>query len=259
MREAAGKDDTENMADETKQFSLKLEQLCALGRRSSMRLSVGQIQSALEDTHLTKEQMQMVYTYLDQMAIEVYDPETGDSLSPDIGRRPSLELYLEEIDRLPHLPEDAEYLLFERAAAGDAEAANTLIERYLTTACDLAAEFEETHPKVEVEDLVQEANTGLVMAMTEIKKQKSLALYRVWLLNYITSFLEDSVQRLEEMMNSDVRIVNRMNKLADTVRELEEEMGHKPAVEELSAFLELPSEEIRNLLRVADMDISQEE
>ena len=244
------------MADEVKLFSQKLEELRALAQRSSMRLSVQQIESVLADTHLTKEQMQMVYTFLDQMAIEVYDTDTGDSYLAAGDRRPALEAYLEELDRLPPLPEDVEYLLFERAAKKDTEAAHTLIERYLQTACDLAAEFEDSHSRVEVEDLIQEANTGLVMAMTEIRSQKSLALYRVWLLNYITAFLEESVKRLEEMMNSDVRIVNRMNRLADTIRELEEELGHKPSVEELSAFLELPSEEIRNLLRVAEMDLA---
>jgi RNA polymerase primary sigma factor len=97
------------------------------------------------------------------------------------------------------------------------------------------------------------------MAMTEIRPQKSLALYRVWLLNYVTAFLEERVQNLEELMNADERIVNRMNRLADTIRELEEELGHKPSVEELSAFLELPTEEIRNLLRVAEMDLPSSE
>jgi DNA-directed RNA polymerase specialized sigma subunit len=35
------------------------------------------------------------------------------------------------------------------------------------------------------------------------------------------------------------------------VRELEEELGHKPSAEELSAFLELPLEDIHGLLRIA--------
>ena len=247
------------MTKDAERFSQKLEELRALGRRSFMRLSVQQIQSVLEDDHLTKEQMQMVYAYLNQMAIEVYDPDTGDSVSSSMKPVRALEAYLEEVDRFSPLSKEEEFLLFDRAAKKDAQAANTLIERYLQTACDLAAEYEDPASKVEVEDLIQEANTGLVMAMTEIRPQKSLALYRVWLLNYVTAFLEERVQNLEELMNADERIVNRMNRLADTIRELEEELGHKPSVEELSAFLELPTEEIRNLLRVAEMDLPSSE
>lgn len=248
------------MADAAGRFREKLEALCALGRRSGMRLSVQQIQEALEEEHLSFSHLQMVYTYLDQMAIEIYDPEIGDVPSSEPARRRSLEVYLEELDRYAALPEDAERMLFEKAAEGDREAGAALIERYLTTVCDLAAEYEKVHPGVETEDIVQEANTGLVLGVGALEKEESLAAYRARLLNYVTSYLEESVKNLEEMMKSDSRVVNRMNKLADTIRELEEELGHKPSIDELSVFLELPAEDIRDLLRVGGdgLKISEE-
>ena len=237
------------MADASVRFREKLEKLCALGRRSGMRLTAGQVQDALKEEKLTADQLQMVYTYLDQMAIEVYDPDLDESsCGPD--RRGALEVYLEELDRIAPLPEDAEFLLFERASSGDREAAGTLIERYLTTACDLASEYEGRHPNVETEDLVQEANIALVTGVAALRKEKSLAAYRARLLNHVAVSMEESVKKLEEMMNSDLRVVNRLNQLADTIRELEKQLGHKPSIEEVSAFLELPEEDIRNLLRV---------
>ncbi len=238
------------MADETERFRGKLDRLCALGRRSGMRLDVQEILDVLEEEHLSADQLQLVYTYLDQMGIVIYDSEMEDALSSGYRRR-SLEVYLEELDRIAALPEDAEYLLFERAAGGDREASNTLIERYLSTVCDLASEYEAAHPMVESEDLIQEANTGLVLAVVALEKESTLAAYRVKLLNSVSAFMEERVKELEEMISSDTRVVNRMNKLADTIRELENEIGHKPSVEELSAFLELPAEEIENLLKVA--------
>ena len=238
------------MADETERFRGKLDRLCALGRRSGMRLDVQEILDVLEEEHLSADQLQLVYTYLDQMGIVIYDSEMEDALSSGYRRR-SLEVYLEELDRIAALPEDAEYLLFERAAGGDREASNTLIERYLSTVCDLASEYEAAHPMVESEDLIQEANTGLVLAVVALEKESTLAAYRVKLLNSVSAFMEERVKELEEMISSDTRVVNRMNKLADTIRELENEIGHKPSVEELSAFLELPAEEIEILLKVA--------
>ena len=238
------------MADETERFRGKLDRLCALGRRSGMRLDVQEILDVLEEEHLSADQLQLVYTYLYQMGIVIYDSEMEDALSSGYRRR-SLEVYLEELDRIAALPEDAEYLLFERAAGGDREASNTLIERYLSTVCDLASEYEAAHPMVESEDLIQEANTGLVLAVVALEKESTLAAYRVKLLNSVSAFMEERVKELEEMISSDTRVVNRMNKLADTIRELENEIGHKPSVEELSAFLELPAEEIENLLKVA--------
>ena len=266
------------MADVTLRFRQKLEELCALGRRSGMRLSVQQIQSAMEGEHLLAEHLQLIYHYLDEMSIEIYDPDLEEeSASRDVRKR-SLELYLEELDRLTPLDEETEYQLFGRAAEGDREAAHALIERYLPTVCDLASEYERADTgdgkaatgrgdakryrkpyRMEAEDLAQEANTGLVMGVSALEKETSLTAYRAKLLNYVTSYLEKSVRNLEEMMNSDTRVVNRMNALADTVRTLEEELGHKPSIGEVSAFLEIPAEDIRNLLRVAGDDLKIED
>ena len=244
------------MADVTLRFREKLNDLCVLGRKSGMRLSVRQIHDAMKQEHLSVEQLQLIYNYLDQMSIEIYDPELSDEASGEGSHRRSLEIYLEELDRFAPLPEDLELQLFDKAAAGDREASHVLIERYLTMVCDLASEFEKERSGVDAEDIVQEANTGLVMAVSGLEKQESLSAYRAYLLNYVTSYLEESVRNLEEMMKSDSRIVNRMNKLADTIRELEDELGHKPSVEELSVFLDLSADDIRELLRVGGENLT---
>ncbi len=242
------------MADAAERFREKLDELSALARRSGMRLSAARVQDALKEEGLTDDQLRLVYTYLDQMAIEIYDPDLEEP-SDVQRRRGALEVYLEELDRIAPLPEDAEFLLFERAAGGDREASNTLIKRYLATVCDLASEYEGAHPKVETEDLVQEANIALVCAVASLEREKSLAAYRARLLNSVAGSMEENVKRLEEMMNSDSRVVNRLNQLADTIRELEKQLGHKPSIEEVSAFLELPEEDIRDLLRLGGEDL----
>lgn len=168
------------------------------------------------------------------------------------GRR-SLEVYLDEVEAITPLPESEELCLFRRAAGGDREAANALIELYLGAVCDLVSEYEKTHQGVETEDLVQEANTGLVLGVAALQQEEevdSLAAYRARLLNHVMSYLEESVKSLEEVKNSDSRIVNRMNQLLDTIRELEAQLSHKPSIEELSVFLDLPEEDIRDLLRL---------
>ncbi len=242
------------MADETKRFREKLDELTALAKRNKMKLTVQQVEDLLSQEKLPDEKMQLIYAYLDQMSIEVYDPQMEEKPSGQGERKSALDLYLEELDRFTPLPEDVERMLFDRAAGGDGEAADTLIERYLATVCDLASEFEKDSDRIDAEDLIQEANTGLVMAVNALEKEESLAAYRVKLLNYVTGYLEESVKNLREMMNADSRIVNRMNKLADAARSLEEELGHKPSIEELSAFLELPEENIRDMLRIGGQD-----
>ena len=246
------------MTDETKVFSEKLQELIQYSRDNGDRLSAGKIQDAFEGLSLDDEKLQMVYAYLDQMGVQVYDPLMED-VSHDGSHRPALEAYLEELETITDLPHDVELKMFHMAADGDQEARGTLVSRYLGTACDLAGEFEGKGSRIEPEDLIQEANLGLLMAVNELEKEESLAAYRVKLLNSVTTWLEERVQEMEEELRSESKVVSRMNRLAQSVHELEEQLEHKPSIEELSAYLDLTTEEIQDLLRVGGEKLTIED
>ena len=246
------------MTDETKVFSEKLQELIQYSRDNGDRLSAGKIQDAFEGLSLDDEKLQMVYAYLDQMGVQGYDPLMED-VSHDGSHRPALEAYLEELETITDLPNDVELKMFHMAADGDQEARSTLVSRYLGTACDLAGEFEGKGSRIEPEDLIQEANLGLLMAVNELEKEESLAAYRVKLLNRVTTWLEGRVQEMEEELRSESKVVSRMNRLAQSVHELEEQLEHKPSIEELSAYLDLTTEEIQDLLRVGGEKLTIED
>ncbi len=237
------------MTDETKVFREKLQELTQYAAENGDRVSVGKIRDAFKGLSLNEEKLQMVYAYLDQTGIQVYDPLVED-VSHDGSHRPALEAYLEELDAIAGLPADLELKMFHMAAEGDKEARDTLIARYLAAACDLAGEFEGKAGRAEAEDLIQEANVGLLTAMSELEKEESLAAYRVKLLNRVTTYLEDRVREMEEEYRGESKVVSRMNRLAQSVHDLEEQLEHKPSIEELSAYLDLTTQEIRDMLRV---------
>jgi len=246
------------MADETRVFREKLQELKDYARENGGRIAAGRIRDVLGELLLDPAKLQMVYAYLDQTGIEVYDPEL-DGLGEGGAHRPALESYLEELDRIVAIPEEMELKLFHATADGDAGARETLIARYLTTACDLAGEFERTDSRIDAEDLIQEANMGLILAMDGMEREETLAAYRVRLLNRITEYLEESVRQMEEELRGEARVLSRMNRLADTVHELEEQLEHKPSIEEVSAYLDLPEEEIRSMLRVGGENLTIED
>jgi RNA polymerase primary sigma factor len=53
-------------------------------------------------------------------------------------------------------------------------------------------------------------------------------------------------------------IAEKVNHINDTVHTLEDELEHKISVDELSAYLEMPAEEIRGILRMAGDEIDVE-
>jgi len=246
------------VTDETKVFSEKLQELIEYSGKNGDRLPAGKIQEAFEGLSLDDEKLQMVYAYMDQMGVQVYDPSMED-VSHDGSHQSALETYLEELESITDLPRDLELKLFHMAADGDKEAGGTLVSRYLSTACDLAGEFEGKGLKVETEDLIQEANLGLLMAVNELEREESLAAYRVRLLNRVTTYLEERVREMEEELRGESKVVSRMNRLAQSVHELEEQLEHKPSIEELSAYLDLTTQEIRDLLRVGGEKLTIED
>ena len=200
----------------------------------------------------------MIYAYLGQMGIEVYDPKT-EEMSHDGMHRPSLESYLEELDAISELPPEVELQMFHQAAQGDRQSRDVLVSRYLAAACDLAGEFERKDRRIDAEDLIQEANVGLLIAMDELEKETSLAAYRVKLLNRITQYLEERIQQMLDELSSEAKVLNRMNRLAQSVHELEEQLEHKPSIEEVSAYLDLTTEEIQNLLKIGGEKLTIED
>ena len=246
------------MADETKLFRDKLHELTQLSSDNGDRLSVGMIRDAFGNLSLDDEKMQMIYAYLGQMGIEVYDPET-EEMSHDGMHRPSLESYLEELDAISELPPEVELQMFHQAAQGDRQSRDVLVSRYLAAACDLAGEFERKDRRIDAEDLIQEANVGLLIAMDELEKETSLAAYRVKLLNRITQYLEERIQEMLDELSSEAKVLNRMNRLAQSVHELEEQLEHKPSIEEVSAYLDLTTEEIQNLLKIGGEKLTIED
>ena len=246
------------MADETKLFRDKLHELTQLSSDNGDRLSVGMIRDAFGDLSLDDEKMQMIYAYLSQMGIEVYDPAPAE-MSHDGMHRPSLESYLEELDAISELPPEVELQMFHQAAQGDRQSRDVLVSRYLAAACDLAGEFERKDRRIDAEDLIQEANVGLLIAMDELEKETSLAAYRVKLLNRITQYLEERIQQMLDELSSEAKVLNRMNRLAQSVHELEEQLEHKPSIEEVSAYLDLTTEEIQNLLKIGGEKLTIED
>ena len=246
------------MADETRVFREKLQELTDYSRKNKDTLPVEKIREAFGELSLDDEKLRMVYAYLDQMGIEVYDPLMEDGGS-STQHRPALERDLEELDAIASLPQDLELEMFHLASDGDVQARDTLISRYLTSACDLAGEFEARESRIDPEDLIQEANVGLLLAMDKLEKEESLAAYRVKLLNGITDYLEESVRQMTEELQSEAKVVGRMNRLAQTVHELEEQLEHKPSIEEVSAYLDLTTEEIRDMLRVGGEKLTIED
>ncbi|MCC8137713.1 MAG: hypothetical protein LIO76_06545 [Clostridiales bacterium] len=231
-------------------------------------LTQTEIREILKDMPLSEQHFQMIYEYLAEQNICVTESkeqaenaardnasresESEDNASeeadPKESRR-SLAMYLEELDSMAAVDDAEEIRLIERVRSGDREAKDRLIGMYLPLICEMAEDYgEET---LASEDLIQEGNIGLLTAMDSLDQFDSAAACRVHIINTVRGAMEKAMSDSRDGRKMDDGLLSRVNHLNEAVHNLERDLGHKVSVEEVSAYLEMPLEEIEDLLRVA--------
>ena len=102
------------------------------------------------------------------------------------------ETYLRDISRYQPLTPEQELTLATRARQGDAEAREQLIHAHLLMVVNIARQY--LRPDVEMLDLIQEGNIGLIKAVDMFdpaKGNRLSTLARFWVEKYILRFLRD--------------------------------------------------------------------
>lgn len=251
-------------------FREMLSELKAYADTKNNMLSQEEIKEFFKNAHLTDEQYGFIYEYLGSQKITVEGYQSGvteaeeDTVNDDQAETPIqdsgeedtfLNMYLEDLaaSEIPELSEEEELALFNQAAGGDAMAKSRLIEQNLKRVYDLVMEYNNTQlPK---SDLIQEGNVGLILVMDALKQQKTLSEYQEYMKKEILQVLDDAEQEQKDFKHDDQQIVEQVNYLNEAIKNLEEDLERKVSLEELSAYIEMPAEEIEGILKMAGDEI----
>lgn len=267
-------------------FREMLSEVLKLADARGNHLTTAEIDEFFANTHLTRAQMELVYEYLMEQKVQVegYESRKQETLASAVEKKMAgtpeaearqeelsdagtardqeneevgaLELYLKELETIDH-PEPAQELeLFTLAAGGDGAAKSRLVELYLPLVCQLAGDYQ--GQDVLAEDLIQEGNVGLLLAVDRIERQENLAAYQAKLMNAVNQYMQDVIQEQKDLKDLGEGVVRKVNHLNEAIHNLEEDLEHRVSVEELSAYLDMPVEEIRDILRMAGDEIKVE-
>lgn len=208
-----------------------------------------EIRRMLQQLPLAEEHFQLIYDYLAQQNIFVTETREEAGEYPEEKEQLSLSLYIEEMERLSGDASEDELELMLRVMRGEPDAEEQLTLRFLPVICGMAGEYEEN--EIPAEDLIQEGNLGLLTALQTLREYDSPAACRAHILNSIAKAMQEAVDAGSRSRKMDQGIVSRVNHLNEAVRNLEQDLEHKVSEEELSAYLEMPLEEIRDILRMS--------
>jgi RNA polymerase primary sigma factor len=236
-------------------------------------LTYDEIVTGLEDVELTKEQVEDFYTYLIDHSIELVEGVEHKSLpheeppapaedekAPklDLSVEPSLDslrLYLREIGKVPLLTADQEISLAKRIERGDMSAKQHMIEANLRLVVSIAKGY--LGRGLSFLDLIQEGSLGLIRAVEKFDYRKGFkfSTYATW---WIRQAVTRAIADKARTIRIPVHMVEKLNKVVHIERQLVQRLGREPLPEEIAEELEIHTDEVREILRMAQLPVSLE-
>ncbi|XEC96830.1 RNA polymerase sigma factor RpoD [Paenibacillus tarimensis] len=253
------------------------EQLIEQGKKRSS-LSYKEIMEKLSPFDQDPEQMDEFFEQLDDIGIEVVNesedemPLGGEeherdqdhddfnfeddlALPPGIKINDPVRMYLKEIGRVPLLSADDEVELAKRIEKGDEEAKRRLAEANLRLVVSIAKRY--VGRGMLFLDLIQEGNMGLIKAVEKFDHDKGFkfSTYATW---WIRQAITRAIADQARTIRIPVHMVETINKLIRVSRQLLQELGREPTPEEIAAEMDLSTDKVREIMKIAQEPVSLE-
>lgn len=166
-----------------------------------------------------------------------------------------VRMYLKEIGRVNLLTADEEVQLALRIEEGDEEAKQRLAEANLRLVVSIAKRY--VGRGMSFLDLIQEGNMGLMKAVEKFDYRKGFkfSTYATW---WIRQAITRAIADQARTIRIPVHMVETINKLIRIQRQMLQDLGREPTPEEIGAEMDMPTEKVREILKIAQEPVSLE-
>lgn len=233
-------------------FARALEKLKKTAKEQGNCISEEQIKEAFQEMELTQEQMELVTDYLKKQKIGIGEPvDAADYLTRE--EVDYLESYLEELKQFADVSEGEKEAITLSAMAGDIQAQTRLTEIYLPEVVEIAKLY--SGQGVYLEDLIGEGNLAVAMGAGMLECLEHANEAQGMLGKMIMDAMEEYIADNLKEKQTDKKVLDKVNKVADQARELAESLQRKVTVEELAEETRLSENIILEAIRMSGDNI----
>jgi RNA polymerase primary sigma factor len=229
-------------------------------------LRIDEVTAVFEEIEATKEQVEDFYAVLAEHGVELVD-SAGAGAAPEVVEKgpeldltvepslDSLRLYLREIGRVSLLTAEQEVSLAKRIERGDMIAKRAMVEANLRLVVSIAKGY--LGRGLTFLDLIQEGSLGLIRAVEKFDYRKGykFSTYATW---WIRQAVTRAIADKARTIRIPVHMVEKLNKVVHVERQLVQKLGRDPKPEEIAAELAIECDEVRDILRMAQLPVSLE-
>ena len=257
-------------------FEEKLDKLLMAAKKKKNVLEQQEILDMFSGEELPPEKLDHIYDFLESKRVDVlrmtvdeesdtdlfFEEETEEDLNmenidlsaPDeVSVDDPIRMYLKEIGKIPLLTADEEIELAKRMELGDEEAKRKLAEANLRLVVSIAKRY--VGRGLQFLDLIQEGSLGLIKAVEkfEYKKGYKFSTYATW---WIRQAITRAIADQASTIRIPVHMVETINRLVRTQRQLVQVLGHEPSPEEIAKAMDLPVERVREVMKISPDPVS---
>ena len=269
------------MEEKTLTFEEKLSKLLELAKSKKNVLDETEVLDAFAGDELTPEKLDRIYDFLDKKHVDILKMSNDDDMDPDlfsededadpedaidvehidlsvpegIGVDDPVRMYLKEIGKVPLLSPDEEIELAKKIELGDEEAKKKLAESNLRLVVSIAKRY--AGRGMQLLDLIQEGNLGLIKAVEKFDYRKGykFSTYATW---WIRQAITRAIADQARTIRIPVHMVETINRLVRTQRQLVQKLGREATPEELAKELDMPVERVREIMKISQDPVSLE-
>ncbi len=236
------------------------------------KITYGELATQLGDANA--EQIEEVFDEFENIGVNVFSDELEEPNFEDLEEVEEIKLeeidvtnfegvnvddpvrmYLREIGKIPLLTYEEELDLAQKVLEGDEDAKQKLAESNLRLVVSIAKKY--VGRGMLFLDLIQEGNMGLIKAVEKFDYTKGykFSTYATW---WIRQAITRAIADQARTIRIPVHMVETINKLIRTSRDLLQRLGREPTPEEISKEIELPVEKVLEIQKIAQDPVSLE-